>query len=478
MAKKDTVNALVKRDIPPEVAEIVANAGYTITTLKKADPEDLAKYLKPEQVERILKSVGVKVSLKKTKKKGRRKKKEEKLPPLKPEDIPSKSEPFTPGQKKIAEILEKQGEELPRVIINDLADRVEKYAIKGKKLNKLVDAVVKRYKERQVAPYEACGIVAAQSIGEPGTQMTMRTFHYAGVAEINVTLGLPRLIEIVDARRSPSTPMMEVHLSEDIKEDREAVAKTARSIEATYLLDIASVETDITNMEVRVNFDKKTLEKKGMDLEEAVEKLRKIKGADPVEDGYTISLRVLESSYKKLQLLSQTVRALRVKGISGIERAIIRKSEGEYVIYTQGSNLKDVFQVPGVDASRVRTNNIVEISDVLGIEAARNSVIDEANKTLSEQGLSVDFRHIMLVSDIMTNDGAVRAIGRHGVSGRKSSVLARAAFEITTAHLLDAGIVGEKDPLDGVTENIIIGQPVSVGTGGVKLVYRIEEDKK
>ncbi|MDG6221518.1 MAG: DNA-directed RNA polymerase subunit A'', partial [Candidatus Thermoplasmatota archaeon] len=152
--------------------------------------------------------------------------------------------------------------------------------------------------------------------------------------------------------------------------------------------------------------------------------------------------------------------------------------EDEYVIYTQGSNLADVFQVPGVDASRVSTNNIVEINNVLGVEAARNSLVNEAMKTLSEQGLSVDYRHIMLVADIMTNDGDIRAIGRHGVSGRKSSVLARAAFEITTSHLLDAGITGEKDRLDGVTENIIIGQPVSVGTGGVKLIYVPKKEEK
>ncbi|MCK4266589.1 MAG: DNA-directed RNA polymerase subunit A'', partial [Thermoplasmata archaeon] len=91
--------------------------------------------------------------------------------------------------------------------------------------------------------------------------------------------------------------------------------------------------------------------------------------------------------------------------------------------------------------------------------------------TLDEQGLTVDIRHIMLVADMMTNDGDVKAIGRHGISGRKSSVLARAAFEITSTHLLKAGITGEVDSLDGVAENIIVGQPVTVGTGAVNLVY-------
>ena len=125
----------------------------------------------------------------------------------------------------------------------------------------------------------------------------------------------------------------------------------------------------------------------------------------------------------------------------------------------------------GVDADNVMTNSILEVADVLGIEAARNSIIHEAMGTLGEAGLDVDIRHIMLVADLMTNDGYVKAIGRHGVSGKKSSVLARAAFEITAAHLLHAAMVGETDPLEGVTENIIVGQPVTLGTGAVNLIY-------
>ena len=115
--------------------------------------------------------------------------------------------------------------------------------------------------------------------------------------------------------------------------------------------------------------------------------------------------------------------------------------------------------------------SIQEIYEVFGVEAARNSIINEASTTLDEQGLTVDIRHIMLVADLMTNDGDVKAIGRHGISGRKSSVLARAAFEITAAHLLHAALTGEVDHLDGVAENIIVGQPVTLGTGAVNLVY-------
>jgi DNA-directed RNA polymerase beta' subunit len=126
-------------------------------------------------------------------------------------------------------------------------------------------------------------------------------------------------------------------------------------------------------------------------------------------------------------------------------------------------------KIDGVDTTRTTTNNFREIYEVLGVEASRTAIMNEAYRTLSEQGLMVDIRHLMLVSDVMTSDGNIRAIGRHGISGEKSSVLARAAFEITVNHLLEAGMVGEIDPLEGVAENIIVGQPVSLGTGAVTL---------
>ena len=172
------------------------------------------------------------------------------------------------------------------------------------------------------------------------------------------------------------------------------------------------------------------------------------------------------------------IKGAKIKGIDGISRAVLSKTEGSWKIITEGSNLKEVLKVEGVDADNVMTNSILEVADVLGIEAARNSIIHEAMGTLGEAGLDVDIRHIMLVADLMTNDGYVKAIGRHGVSGKKSSVLARAAFEITAAHLLHAAMVGEVDHLEGVTENIIVGQPVTLGTGAVNLIYTPKKGDK
>jgi DNA-directed RNA polymerase subunit A" len=230
-------------------------------------------------------------------------------------------------------------------------------------------------------------------------------------------------------------------------------------------------------MKVIVHPDQTKLDQKDITYEqikERLEKDRRLRGqVEIVEDdgGKTVVITSTEASFKKLQGIVQATQDAVIQGLDGIERAILRKTGNEYIIYTAGSNLRDVLAQEKVDRKRTTTNSIQEIYEVLGVEAARNSIIHEASRTLEEQGLSVDIRHIMLVADLMTNDGDVKAIGRHGISGRKSSVLARAAFEITATHLLHAALTGESDDLDGVAENIIVGQPVTLGTGAVNLVY-------
>ncbi|MFA5895640.1 MAG: DNA-directed RNA polymerase subunit A'' [Thermoplasmata archaeon] len=311
------------------------------------------------------------------------------------------------------------------------------------------------------------------------THNTMRTFHYAGVAEMNVTLGLPRLIEIVDARRVPSTPIMEIYIKSSHNE-LEKMKKIATEIEMTSLEDVANIETDLVGMRVLAYPDDHRMKSRGVTWSELEEKLKKLGEAQEVKRQVgnnekkvkAVVVEAGEPSFKKLQRIIEQLRTTRIKGIDGIRRAIIRKRGNEYVIYTEGSNLSKILELPYVDATRTSTNSIQEIYEVLGIEAARNAIVNEANSTLQEQGLTVDIRHIMLVSDMMTNDGDVKAIGRHGISGRKSSVLARAAFEITAHHLLRAAITGEVDYLNGVAENVIVGQPVTLGTGAVNLVYK------
>jgi DNA-directed RNA polymerase subunit A" len=314
------------------------------------------------------------------------------------------------------------------------------------------------------------GVVAAQSIGEPGTQMTMRTFHYAGVAEINVTLGLPRLIEIVDARKIPSTPTMTIRLNSEYAGDRDRAREVAWAIESTSILHLGSIATDLAEMNVIIELNPGALEQRKITAEEVADRLKEETGLSVDRKDNLLVMAPEEPSYRELLQLVEKIKRICLKGVEGIKRVVIRKESDEYVLYTEGSSLKKVTQFEGVDPTRIKTNNINEIGEVLGIEAARNAIINEATDTLREQGLSVDVRHIMLVSDIMTVDGDVKQIGRHGVSGEKASVLARAAFEVTVNHILDAAIRGDVDDLKGVTENVIVGQPIQLGTGDVKLV--------
>ena len=372
------------------------------------------------------------------------------------------------SQKELEDILGRL--DLPRGIVNAMREELEGAEINEEQLQEILKQVSGDYEHSRVEPCEAVGVVAAQSIGEPGTQMTMRTFHYAGVAEINVTLGLPRLIEIVDARKIPSTPTMTIRLLPEYAFDRDLAREVAWAIESTSLLHLGSIATDLAEMKVIMELNVSAMGQRKITAEEVAERLREETGLAVDQRETVLVMAPEEPSYRELLQLVEKIKKISLKGIEGIKRVVIRKEREEYVLYTEGSSLKKVMQFEGVDPARTKTNNINEVGEVLGIEAARNAIINEATDTLREQGLSVDVRHIMLVADIMTVDGDVKQIGRHGVSGEKASVLARAAFEVTVNHILDAAIRGDVDDLRGVTENVIVGQPIQLGTGDVQLL--------
>jgi len=362
---------------------------------------------------------------------------------------------------------------LPQKVMNNLIRELKDVKVTKKQLDEILKRTISMYDSSRIEAGEAAGVVSAQSIGEPGTQMTMRTFHYAGVAEINVTLGLPRLIEIVDARKNPSTPMMTIHLEKEYALDRDKARELAWKIEATYINVLGSLSTDITEMKLIIELNKKAVAQRNMKVKEIADKLEEEIGVHSEISGDTLIIRPEEPSYRQLLQLVKSVQSVVLKGIKGLKRVVIRKEEsGEYVLYTEGSVLSEVLGIDGVDATRTSTNNVNEIFEVMGIEAARSALIHEATETLKEQGLTVDIRHIMLVADIMTVDGDVKPIGRHGISGEKASVLARAAFEVTVSHLLDSGMSGDVDELRGVTENVKVGQPIRLGTGNVKLIAK------
>lgn len=350
----------------------------------------------------------------------------------------------------------------------------EKRDFSEEELQRILHEIVAEYRKARVDPGEPVGTVAAQSLGEPGTQMTLNTFHYAGVAEINVTLGLPRIIEIVDVRKDPSTPVMAVALDDEHRFSKEKAILAAQRIEGTTVENVArSTALDVIGAEFSIELDSERMEDSGLTFEEVIKKLKKTKSVERIrydEDEGLVILSPGTVNLLKLRRFSQKIKGLSLKGIKGIERAMIKKEGDEYFVYTEGSNLAEVMTVPGVDPYRTTTNNIYELFEVLGIEAARNAIMREIQKVLDEQGREVDRRHIMVLADAMCLEGDIQQIGRHGITGEKASVLARASFEVTTGHLLEAAREGEKDRLNGVTENVIVGQPIPLGTGIVELV--------
>ena len=398
-----------------------------------------------------------------------------------------------PVYSALEKAADKAGLQLTVRILNDLADAVLK---RGKKkltaaqAGKVIARAETELAKSRIDPFEAAGIVTAQSLGEPGTQMTMRTFHYAGVATVNVTQGLPRIIEIVDARKVPNTPTMKIYLKDGIKATAEDAQKLAASLEVTTTVNIATIETDVAQRRLVLHLNKANMAQKNMTGAEVREKLTRatrlhviankeknptmltlIPNVHSAEDLDTLAEN--PPSYTMLLQLEEKIRDLRLKGIPGVERANVQFNDktGEHYLATIGSNLARINEIEAIDRSRTYTNNIIEIYDQLGIEAARQAIVDELKETLDGARLEVDDRHLLIVADVMTSEGEVRAIGRHGVSGTKHSILARAAFEVTVNHLLKAGIIGERDHLTGVAENIIVGQPIALGTGSVELFY-------
>jgi DNA-directed RNA polymerase subunit A' len=342
-------------------------------------------------------------------------------------------------------------------------------------LKKTVDLI-----ERAMAePGEAVGVVTAQSIGEPGTQMTLRTFHFAGVKERNVTLGLPRLIELVDARKKPVTPTMDIYLDNDYKVSREKALEVAREIIFTRVSDlIEKSDTDYSGILTFFLSEDKLLER-GCEMKDVFEVLKGSKKKYDVtlnEKRGSIKITVPdEPDAQTLLTLRNKLINTRVKGVPDIERVTIVKQDDEWVIQTSGSNLAKVVAIRGIDTSRITTNNVYEVWQTLGIEAARTALVKEITNTLEEQGLEVDTRHIMLVADLMTSKGYLQQIGRHGIAGTKTSVLARAAFEITVPTIARASLEGQIETLRGVTENVIVGATVPVGTGMVELYMMVKD---
>lgn len=376
-------------------------------------------------------------------------------------------------------LYKEYADKLPKKILDDLKENIPEKTSESK-IKEILNLAYLEYKSIRVDPGESVGIISAESIGEPGTQMTLNTFHFAGVAEMNVTVGLPRIIEILDGRSVPSTPMMEIYLKGQYAKGKD-IKKIALQIKETTLREVAS-EFVINALEgsIIISLDKEKMEIFDLNCHTIAKKLDKqLKGFTVKEENNQIHLKVKgkEESINEIYKIKEKIKDTSLRGIKGILQVLPVQRNDEYIIITAGSNLKEVLVLEFVDAYRTTTNDIAEIETVLGIEAARQSIINEVFKVIQSQGLNVDVRHIMLVADTMSMTGVIKGITRHGVVSEKSSVLARASFETPIKHIINAALIGEVDHLSSVVENVMINQPVPIGTGMPKLVTKGNDEK-
>lgn len=346
---------------------------------------------------------------------------------------------------------------------------------KYEKVNMGEEELKERYKNMLFEPGEAIGVVAAQSVSEPATQMTMETYHSAGGAKVSITQGLPRLIEIVNARRNPDTPVMNVYLKEGYR-NKEDARKVAAKIKEVVFDDVVSEDTlDLRNLELEFVIDESMLEQFEMDMDDVVSEAEsKLSKVDVERDGNVISIQPTAEEYDltDLQDMKTSLEEHRLNGFKGVEDVVILEEDGEWRVQTAGINLRKTLRLEEVDESRTVCNDLYEFYKVFGIEGTRNLILSELENTMEDQGMSVDVRWLMLISDTMTKEGEVQGATRYGLCGDKNSVLARAAFEETSKHVTGAAIKGETDPLNSVVENIILGQVIPIGTGQVDLKAR------
>ncbi len=367
-----------------------------------------------------------------------------------------------------------------------------------------VDEFIRRmdmkFAKGEVEPGSAVGAIGAQSIGEPGTQMTLKTFHFAGVASMNITQGVPRLKEIINASKTIATPVIDAALVSD--RDVKSARVVKGRVERTFLGEIAEYIKEVYragSSYIAVKIDMDLVLKLGLEIdliqvatrisEYSYSKLKVLPEdivlirpdklricARPRGEGWkSISgVKTTREMRKKIELnrpfyLLQSLKLqlphVAVQGVSGVGRAVIQEEGGKYRLLVESDDLANVMTVPGIDGVRATSNHVISVEKTLGIEAARATIMLEIIKTMQAHGMTIDERHVKLLADCMTSGGTVLGIQRFGIQKMKSSTLMLASFEMTVEHLFHAAVFSKKDEVVGVSERIIMGLPIPLGTG-------------
>jgi DNA-directed RNA polymerase subunit A" len=292
---------------------------------------------------------------------------------------------------------------------------------------------------------------------------------------------LPRLIEIFDARKSPSTPLMEIYLESEFNDEKHSKVLAEKIREVTLEDVISEIKVNFAEKKIDILLNKDAVKRIHSEVEEIAKKLEEKEGKTKVR-GEVITILLPDLDFKEIYRIKEKLKKTVVSGVKGIRQILVAKRDKNFVILTAGTNLKEIIKMVGINKEKTTSNDIHEVAKVLGIEAARQTIINEIKKVIDSQGLDIDERHLKLVADAMTQSGEVKGVTRMGIISEKSSILARASFETPIKQFVNATVKASKDELASVIENIILNQPVPVGTGlpglMVKVIGSLSPEKK
>lgn len=364
---------------------------------------------------------------------------------------------------KLIEEFKAENPNFPEYILDEVKSLLPA-KVKDVDVKKVLENVALDYVDSLISPNEAIGVITAQSVGAPATQMTLNTFHFAGVATSSVQ-GLPRIIEILDAKKNLEGPTMKLYLNGKI--DENGVKLLADKIKETKLIGFATgSDVDLEEKVVKIDLNVKAFKKLGVVTEEILPYMdKKIRKSCEIEGKILTIKAAASASLKDLIGIKELAFNSIVYGIKGIKDVTIMKEGNEFVIYTKGVAIKQILNFEEIDASKLYTNSLVDMYDNYGIEAARQAIIIEIMDVVKSQGLSINERHVLLIADVMTYTGIVRGMTRYGIVADKLNVLTRASFETPLKHLSSGAMMNEDNKLSSITENVMTNQMVNVGTG-------------
>ena len=399
----------------------------------------------------------------------------------------------------------------------------------------VIGEIESRFKMALAPPGDGIGTVAAQSIGEPATQMTLNTFHFAGVSAKNVTLGVPRLKEIINIAKSIKTPSLTIALKPELAGDRTRAKDCQASLEYTTLHSVAAVtevhydpdptdtvieedrefvrayyempdeDVDPSRMSpwlLRIELNREMMVDKKLLMADVAERINEDFAGDlscifndDNSEKLVLRIRIMNPEGVKYEdastedevflkrLETQMLSNLALRGIPDIKKVFIREAKQnainsktelfekttEWMLDTEGVNLLEVMAHPDVDFTRTTSNHLIEVIQVLGIEAVRNTLLRELRGVIEFDGSYVNYRHLAILVEVMTYRGHLMSITRHGINRVETGPLMRCSFEETVDILMEASAFSERDNMTGPSENIMLGQFCPIGTGEFKL---------